>query len=383
MRRSRGYAPLPVRLPFDAPPPLAVGGELKNAFCLASGRDAWMSQHIGDMGSLETLAAFERSIAAVRASSTRSSPSTSRPTCTPATRPGGGRRRPPRRRSSSVQHHHAHIAAVMAEHGVRSMARVIGLAFDGTGYGTDGAIWGGEILVAGYAGFERAAHLADVPLPGGDAAIRKPYRAALAHLWAAGIEWDEDLAPVGRHRGRELAVVARQLERGIGARRRLEHGAPVRRGELVVRVAPGRHLRGPGGHGARGRPRTRPAARAAGRTASAGGGRAHRPSPVAAGRRGGPARRRGPRERSPPASTPPSPVSSARLGGHRRAAPGSTRSRSAAGCSRTCSSAAWPGPSSRHGAFALAAPCGPAERRRARPRPGRGRRRHGARPGGA
>ncbi|MHB1710732.1 MAG: carbamoyltransferase HypF [Acidimicrobiales bacterium] len=214
VRRSRGYAPMPLRLPFETVPVLAVGGELKNAFCLASGHDAWMSQHIGDMGSLETLAAFERSArqfgdmydicpAVVAADA----------------HPGYQTRRWAEERSGHpvalVQHHHAHIAAVMVEHGVPVEDEVIGYAFDGTGYGTDGAIWGGELLVAGYRGFERRAHLRYVPLPGGDATIRKPYRVALSHLWAAGIDWSPDLAPVGAASTDELAVLERQLERGI------------------------------------------------------------------------------------------------------------------------------------------------------------------------
>ena len=214
IRRSRGYAPLPLRLPFPVAPMLAVGGELKNSFCLASGHDAWMSQHIGDMGSIETLQAFERSteqFAEMYAID---------PGLTVADgHPGYQTRRWAERRRSQpvalVQHHHAHIAAVMAEHGLGADERVIGCAFDGTGYGTDGAIWGGEVLVSGYDSFERAAHLRYVPLPGGDATIRKPYRAALAHLWAAGIEWHPDLAPVRAASVAERAVLARQLERDI------------------------------------------------------------------------------------------------------------------------------------------------------------------------
>ena len=103
----------------------------------------------------------------------------------------------------------------MVEHAVPPGERVIGFAFDGTGYGTDGAIWGGEVLIAGYDGFERSAHLRYVPLPGGDATVRKPYRAALAHLWAAGIEWAPDLPPVQSSTAEELTVLRRQLERNV------------------------------------------------------------------------------------------------------------------------------------------------------------------------
>jgi hydrogenase maturation protein HypF len=214
IRRSRGYAPLPVRLPFDASPVVAVGGELKNTFCIASGADAWMSQHIGDMGSVETLAAFEQSSRQF-AEMYRVDPER----LVADAHPGYQTRRWAEANAPGdvalVQHHHAHIAAVMVEHGVPDGERVIGVAFDGTGYGTDGAIWGGEILVAGYGDFERVSHLRYVPLPGGDAAIRKPYRAALAHLWASGIEWDADLAPVRAASPEERRVLQRQLERGV------------------------------------------------------------------------------------------------------------------------------------------------------------------------
>jgi hydrogenase maturation protein HypF len=215
IRRSRGYAPLPVRLPFAVAPVLAMGGEIKNTFCVASGRDAWVSQHIGDMGSLETLAAFERStrqFGEVYGVAPRQIAADAHP--------GYQTRRWAEERAPAgvdlVQHHHAHIAAVMVEHGIPAGERVIGFAFDGTGYGTDGAVWGGEVLIAGYDEFVRAAHLRYVPLPGGDATIRRPARAALAHLWAAGIEWTPDLAPVRDTSAEELAVLRRQLERNVG-----------------------------------------------------------------------------------------------------------------------------------------------------------------------
>jgi hydrogenase maturation protein HypF len=117
----------------------------------------------------------------------------------------------------TVQHHHAHIAACMAENGLDAAKTVIGVSFDGTGYGTDKTIWGGEFLLADYKGFQRVAHLAYVPLPGGDLAIRNPYRAALAHLWAAGVPWEQDLAPVSASPAIERAVIARQLESELNA----------------------------------------------------------------------------------------------------------------------------------------------------------------------
>jgi hydrogenase maturation protein HypF len=214
MRRSRGFAPVPIRLPFDVPPMLAVGGELKNTFCLASGRDAWMSQHIGDMGSLETLDAFERStrqFAAMYQVDVELIAADAHPGY--HTRAWAERQRGTE--GVSVHHHHAHVAAVMVEHGLGSTDAVIGFAFDGTGYGADGAIWGGEVFVGGYAHLERVRHLRYVSLPGGDATIGKPYRAALAHLWAAGVEWQPDLPPVQAALPAERAVLARQLERGV------------------------------------------------------------------------------------------------------------------------------------------------------------------------
>jgi hydrogenase maturation protein HypF len=215
LRRSRGYAPLPVRLPFASTATLAMGGELKNTFCLSEGHDAWLSQHIGDMGSLETLAAFEQStrqfeqIYQVKPQRVAAD-----------AHPGYQTRRWADDVSglpvALVQHHHAHIASVMAEHAVPAGEQVIGFAFDGTGYGTDGAIWGGEVLVAGYGSFERASHLRYVPLPGGDTTIRRPYRAALAHLWSAGIAWESDLPPVRHAQEEERDVLRRQLERDVG-----------------------------------------------------------------------------------------------------------------------------------------------------------------------
>ncbi|MFF8913171.1 carbamoyltransferase HypF [Streptomyces sp. NPDC015032] len=215
VRRSRGYAPRPVELPFPVPAILAAGGDLKNALCLAEGRRAWLSGHIGDMDDLATQHAFEHAgqqLAAI----TGVRPGVLAVDRHPGYRSGQlTRRLAGARHVVRVQHHHAHIASAMAEHGLDGSHRVIGVAFDGTGYGDDGAVWGGEFLLADYDGYHRFGHLAYVPLPGGDAAVHRPYRMALAHLHAAGIGWARDLPCTVACEPGEQAVLARQLERNL------------------------------------------------------------------------------------------------------------------------------------------------------------------------
>ncbi|MCC6616197.1 MAG: carbamoyltransferase HypF [Anaerolineae bacterium] len=217
MRRSRGYTPFPVRLPFEVKTLLATGGELKNTFCLTQDHYAFMSQHIGDMENLETLDAYGRAVDHL-CSLYHAQPEAVVCDLHPgymttdwASKYAAARTIPLLR----AQHHHAHIAGAMAEHGLDGTQPVIGVCFDGTGYGTDGAIWGGEVLIADYDGFRRAAHLKYIPLPGGDASIKRPYRLALAHLWAAGIGWDETLAPVASCSETEQRVLRRQFETGF------------------------------------------------------------------------------------------------------------------------------------------------------------------------
>jgi hydrogenase maturation protein HypF len=221
VRRSRGFAPVPVDLPVDVEPVLAVGGELKNTFCLASGRRAWVGPHVGDMGHLETLHAFEQGVEGLRRMSGID------PLLVAADRhpayltrrwaAGSGHR------VVEVQHHHAHVAAVMAEHGLDGCEPVIGVAFDGTGYGTDhdGAvqIWGGEVLVADYADATRAAHLRPLLLPGGDAAVRHPCRTAVAYLVQLGVDvaggCGDDLPAVAACEEVERRVVVQQVRRRV------------------------------------------------------------------------------------------------------------------------------------------------------------------------
>ncbi len=220
VRRSRGYTPLPVTLPVDVTPTLAVGGELKNTFCLAAGRHAWISQHIGDMENLETLDAFERSVESFR----RMYAIAPEVIATDA-HPGyltrrWALRRPDGARVVDVQHHHAHVAAAMVEAGLDGRAPVLGFAFDGTGFGLgdDGEpeIWGGEVLEADYDGFVRVAHLRPLPLPGGDGAVHNPCRVAVAYLAALGVAADATLPCVAACDPTELRVVRRQVERNVG-----------------------------------------------------------------------------------------------------------------------------------------------------------------------
>jgi hydrogenase maturation protein HypF len=216
VRRSRGYAPLPVALPAEVPATLAVGADLKNTCAVAEGRYAWLSQHVGDMDDLATLRAFDATVTHLSAL-TQVEPAVLAADAHPAYRSSAwARARAGTRTLRTVQHHHAHIAAVMAEHGLPGDAPVIGIAFDGTGYGTDGAVWGGEVLLADYKGFTRAAHLSYVPLAGGDASVRRPYRMALAHLRAADVAWASDLPPVLACPDTERRVLLHQLETGLG-----------------------------------------------------------------------------------------------------------------------------------------------------------------------
>ncbi|MGF2953509.1 carbamoyltransferase HypF [Mycobacterium sp. THU-M116] len=214
IRRSRGYAPLPVDLGHRGPAVLAVGGELKNTCCLTDGSRAYLSGHIGDMGTWETLRAFDRTVGQL--SEIRSAPARVAADLHPAyhTR-AWAERHAGDRPLDLVQHHHAHVVSLLAEHG-RIGEPIIGVAFDGTGYGCDHTIWGGEILRLGRDShrFVRAAHLLPVPLPGGDAAVRNPWRMALAQLWAADLDWAPDLAPVAAASAPELALVRSQLETG-------------------------------------------------------------------------------------------------------------------------------------------------------------------------
>ncbi len=215
LRRSRGYAPYPIPLPFDTPPLLAVGAELKNTFCLARDDRAFMSQHIGDLSNYDALRSYEHSIEHL-GRLFRVAPEIIAHDAHPdylATRYA-------LRRAGThiaVQHHHAHLASCLAEHKHPPGEPVIGVIFDGTGLGPDGAIWGGEILLGDYAGYTRLGHLRYVPLPGGDAATLRPYRTALAHLWNAGLPWDDDLAPTAAARAGERTIIRQQLEKRLNA----------------------------------------------------------------------------------------------------------------------------------------------------------------------
>jgi hydrogenase maturation protein HypF len=216
LRRSRGYVPVPVFLNEDLPPILAVGGELKNTVCLTKGRHAFLSQHIGDLENLESYGFFETTISGFKRI-LEVEPQLLAYDLHPdyfSTRWALGQSSIKR---IGVQHHHAHIASCMAENHLDG--KVIGIALDGTGYGTDGAVWGGEVLLATYADFQRAAHLDYVPMPGGAAAITEPWRMAVSYLHKHFGEtlWDLEIPFVRELDRRQVAVLVRMLERGVNS----------------------------------------------------------------------------------------------------------------------------------------------------------------------
>jgi hydrogenase maturation protein HypF len=215
IRRARGYAPYPVHLPFTTKRDvLAVGGELKSTFCLAKEGYAFVSQHIGDMENAETFEHYEQTVELYERLF-RVKPEIIACDMHPEYFSSKYARSLDAPRLVEIQHHHAHIVSAAAENGYKD--KVIGVAFDGTGFGTDGTIWGGEFLIADWTGFERAAHLKPVRLPGGDAAVEKPYRMAFSYLYSVfgpsfrdiGIPFLDRLDPV------ETEILIKQIEGGL------------------------------------------------------------------------------------------------------------------------------------------------------------------------
>ncbi|HEY3860701.1 MAG TPA: carbamoyltransferase HypF [Verrucomicrobiae bacterium] len=217
LRRARGYSPAPIPLPAECPfPILALGGQMKSVFALGRGARAIVSHHLGELdhpeafrGFTEALERYERLF--------RFEPEWLVHDLHPdyaSTIYAAERARRDGLHCVAAQHHHAHIASCMVEHGLTKP--VIGVAFDGTGLGTDGTVWGGEFLVADYNSFERAAHFRCVAMPGGEAAIRQPWRMGFVHLRDAGestAEMCEGISP------RALSVLARMAEAGINSPR--------------------------------------------------------------------------------------------------------------------------------------------------------------------
>lgn len=186
LRRSRGFVPETIDIGEEMGEILACGAELKNTFCLTKGHYAIPSQHIGDLQNWEGLGFFEETLANLK-NTFRVTPNIIAHDLHPDymsttfAHEYAEKHGIPQDRVVAVQHHHAHIASCMAEHGLRR--KVIGVAFDGTGFGTDGLVWGGEFLIADRAGFERKAHLRDIPMPGGDMAAKEPWRMAATWLF--------------------------------------------------------------------------------------------------------------------------------------------------------------------------------------------------------
>jgi hydrogenase maturation protein HypF len=233
LRRARGFAPLPVTVRRELPVILAVGAHLKNTVAMSVGRQVFLSQHIGDLETEEAVSAFERVIADFRRLygvrpvavahdlhpdylSTRWALADDLGRAEGAGRDPLAADRDAAPRRIGVQHHHAHLASCLAENGVED--RALGVTWDGTGYGTDGTVWGGEFLLGDATGFERVAHLRPFLLPGGEAAVREPRRAALGLLWEAHGEvalTRPGPGVAGWFEGPELKVIGRMMDRRL------------------------------------------------------------------------------------------------------------------------------------------------------------------------
>jgi len=214
LRRSRGYAPFPVPLRFPVEEILACGAELKSTFCITKQHHAFLSQHIGDLENYETLRFYQETLERMK-SLFRIEPRVVAYDLHPMYLSTKLALDLPVERKIGVQHHHAHVASCMAENGLDG--KVIGVAFDGTGFGTDGKIWGGEFLVAGFDGFVRRAHLRYIPLAGGDTAVREPWRLGVSYLLDTfgprGVELDVPM--LRRIPAKKLAAVRSMIERRI------------------------------------------------------------------------------------------------------------------------------------------------------------------------
>ncbi len=218
LRRSRGYVPVPIFLKNRLKPILACGAELKNTVCLTRENHAFLSQHIGDLENLATYDFFEMTIAHLKRILSIE-PEIIAHDMHPdylSTRYAMEQRRMVR---IEIQHHHAHIVSCMAENHVEEP--VIGLSFDGTGYGSDGSIWGGEVLIARLDRFERAAHLAHTPMPGGAAAIKEPWRMAVSYLYGAyGKDFFNRRLPfLGKLNQSKLNIIVEMIEKDINSPR--------------------------------------------------------------------------------------------------------------------------------------------------------------------
>lgn len=213
LRRSRGFTPYPLLTPQKGPSLLGAGGELKNTFCLTRDRYAFLSQHLGNLTNFEALNTYLDSIDHFQ-EIFRIQPEGIVCDAHPdylATREAEARAEASGLPLIKVQHHHAHIASCLADNQLNPSSPVIGVSFDGTGYGDDGNFWGGEFLIADYAGYQRVHHLGYFPLPGGDLAVKEPWRAALGLLHSHNLPWEEDLPPVQYARKLTNPVLSRPI----------------------------------------------------------------------------------------------------------------------------------------------------------------------------